>query len=64
MTTRERVIQVIECMPEDLVREVQHYAEYLHARSQNEEWSRIALMHLATHYLEEEVEYSTDDLRQ
>lgn len=41
MTSKEAsckgmVAELIERMPEDLVREVQHYAEYLYTRSQHE----------------------------
>lgn len=68
MTSKEAsckgmVVELIERMPEDLVREVQHYAEYLYTRSQHEEWSKISLAHLALRYASDEVEYTTDDLK-
>lgn len=62
MTTREIVAELIERLPEELLREVQHYAEYLHARSQNEQWSHVSLAHLGEHYGPDEEEYSSDDL--
>ena len=63
MTTKERVIELIERLPEELVREVQHYAEYLDTKSQHEDWSRISLAYLAAHYATDEVEYTLDDLK-
>ena len=63
MTTKERVTELIERLPEDLLREVQHYAEYLHAKSQHEEWARISLAHLAACYATDEAEYTLEDLK-
>ena len=63
MTTKEIVVELIERLPEDLLREVQHYAEYLDTKSQHEEWSRISLDHLAARYAADEVEYTADDLK-
>ena len=64
MTSKERVTELIERLPEDLVREVQHYAEYLYLRSQHEEWTNLSLAHLAARYTADEVEYTLDDLKQ
>jgi hypothetical protein len=63
MTTKKMVAELIEHLPDELVREVQHYAEYLHTRSQHEEWSRFSLAHLAARYAADEVEYTADDLK-
>ena len=63
MTTKERVVELFERLPEDLLLEVQHYAEYLDTRSQHEEWSRISRAHLAARYVTDEVEYTLDDLK-
>ena len=63
MTLKKLVVELIERMPEELVREVHHYAEYLHTRSQHEEWSQVSLAHLAARYGADEVEYTTDDLK-
>lgn len=63
MTCKGMVAELIERMPEDLVREVQHYAEYLYTRSQHEAWSKISLAYLALRYATDEVEYTTDDLK-
>ena len=63
MTSKEMIGQLIEHMPENLVRELQHYAEYLCARSQDQEWSRLSLAHLAARYDANEVEYTTDDVK-
>ena len=63
MTTREMVVELIERLPEELLREVQHYAEFLHTRSQHEEWSRMSLAHLAARYAADEVAYTRDDLK-
>ena len=62
MTSKETVVQLLERLPEELVREVQHYAEYLYLRSQHEEWSHLSLAHLAARDTEDEVEYTLDDL--
>jgi len=64
MTSKETVIQLVERLPEELVLEVQHYAEYLYLRSQHEEWSQMSLAHLGARYTEDEVEYTMDDLKQ
>ena len=63
MTHKEILAELLDRMPEDIVREVQHYAEYLCTKSQYEDWSRLSLAHLAAHYTHEEVEYTTDDLK-
>jgi hypothetical protein len=63
MTTKERVAELIEHLPEDLLREVQHYAEYLDTKAQHEEWSKISVAHLAARYAADEVEYTSDDLK-
>lgn len=63
MTGKELVAELIERLPEELVREVQHYAEYLYTRFQHEEWSRMSLAHLALRYSADEVEYTTDDVK-
>jgi len=63
MNTKERVVELIERLPEDLLREVQHYAEYLDTKSQHEEWSKISAAHLAARYAADEVEYTLDDLK-
>jgi hypothetical protein len=62
MTTKEVVVELIERLPEELLQEVQHYAEYLYVRSQNEQWSRISLAHMGTRYGPDEAEYSLNDL--
>jgi hypothetical protein len=63
MTHKEILAELLERMPEDVLREVQHYAEYLYTKSQYEDWSRLSLAHLAARYAHEEVEYTTDDLK-
>ena len=63
MTSKEMVAEIIERLPEDLLRELQHYAEYLYLRSQHKEWSKISLAHLAARYTESEVEYAPEDLK-
>ncbi len=63
MTHKEILAELLERMPEEIVREVQHYAEYLYTKSQHEDWSRLSLAHLAARYTNEEVEYTTDDLK-
>jgi hypothetical protein len=60
---KELVVEILERMPADLIREVHHYAEYLEARSQNKEWTQLSLAGLAARYAAEEVEYSLDDLK-
>jgi len=64
MTHKEVPAELLDRMPEDIVREVQHYAEYLYSKSQYEDWSRLSLAHLAARYTHEEVEYTTDGLKQ
>jgi hypothetical protein len=63
MTTKEKVVQLIERLPEDLLREVQHYAEYLDAKTHHEEWSKVSIEYLAERYTADEVEYTQDDLK-
>ena len=62
MTTKEMVAELIDRLPEELLREVQHYAEYLHTRSENGEWSKFSLAHLGARYAADEAEYTMDDL--
>lgn len=64
MTSKERVTEIIEILPEELVRELAHYAEYLQGKAQQEEWSEMSLAHLAARYTEDEVEYTLADLKQ
>jgi hypothetical protein len=63
MTSKERVVELIEHLPEELAREVQIYAEYLCAKSHYEEWSRMSLAHLAARYTADEVAYTLDDVK-
>jgi hypothetical protein len=63
MTCKQTVVDLINRMPDELVRELQHYAEYLYDRSQREEWSRSSLAYLAPRYGDDEVEYTLEDLR-
>jgi hypothetical protein len=63
MTSKEMLVELIERLPEELVRELQHYAEYLYLRSQHEEWSEISLAYLTARYTADEVEYTMDDLK-
>ncbi|MBZ0169660.1 hypothetical protein MELA_01157 [Candidatus Methylomirabilis lanthanidiphila] len=58
MTTKEKVAELIERLPEELLQEVQHYAEYLYAKSQGEQWSRISLAQLGARYEPDEAEYA------
>ena len=37
MTHKEAVVALLEQMPDDLIREVRHYAEFLYAKSQHAE---------------------------
>lgn len=64
MTSKERVTEIIQILPEELVRELAHYAEYLEEKAQREEWSEMSLAHLAVRYTEDEVEYTLADLKQ
>ena len=64
MTHKEAVLELLEQMPDDLIREVRHYAEFLYANSQHAEWAEMALGQLAARYGDSEVDYTMDDLRQ
>lgn len=63
MTSKEIVVDIIERLPENFVRELRHYAAYLSLKAQHEEWSEIALTHLAARYTESEVEYTEEGLK-
>ena len=63
MTHKEAVVALLNHMPDELVREIQHYAEYLYVRSRHEQWSDTSLTLLAARYSTDEVEYTTDDLQ-
>jgi hypothetical protein len=63
VTSKEILVELVERLPEELVRELQHYAEYLYLRSQHEEWSEMSLAHLAARYTADKVEYTMDDLK-
>ena len=62
MTHKEVVVALLDHMPDELVCEIQHYAEYLYARSQHEQWSEVSSSLLAARYGADEVEYTIDDL--
>ena len=64
MTHKEAVVALLDQMPDDLIREVRHYAEFLSANSQHAEWSAMTLAHLAARYAADAVEYTMDDLKQ
>jgi len=63
MSNKEKIAEIIERMPQELVQEVQHYAEYLLDKSRNDDWSRVSLAHLAARYSDDEVEYTPGDLK-
>lgn len=63
MTHKEAVMELLEQMPDDLIREVRHYAEFLYTNSQHAEWAEMALVQLAARYGDDEVEYTTADLK-
>ena len=64
MTHKEAVVELLDQMPDDLIREVRHYAEFLYANLQQAEWSETTLAYLATRYEADEVEYTMDDLKE
>lgn len=63
MSDKEKIGEIIERMPDELVQEVQHYAEYLLDKFSRDEWSKFSLAQLAARYSEDEVEYTLDDLK-
>ena len=63
MTHKEVVMELLEQMPDELIREVRHDAEFLYANSQHADWADRSLAHLAARYGDDEVEYTTDDLK-
>ena len=63
MDNKAMVTALIERMPDELVSEVRQYAEYLYAKTQYSDWSRLSLAHLAARYVAEEVEYTLDDVK-
>lgn len=63
MSNKEKIAEIIERMPQELVQEVQHYAEYLLDKSHHDDWSRVSLAHLAARYSGDEVEYTPGDLK-
>lgn len=64
MTHKKAVVELLNQMPDDLIREVRHYEDFLYANSQHAGWSEMTLAHLAARYEADEVEYTTDDLKQ
>jgi hypothetical protein len=63
MTHKEAVVELLDQMPDDLIREVRHYAEFLYANSQHAEWADMTLAYRAARYEADEVEYTMDDLK-
>jgi hypothetical protein len=63
MTHKEAVLELLDRLPDERVREVRHYMEYLYATSQHTQWSEMALAHLVARDGGDEVEYTTDDLK-
>jgi hypothetical protein len=63
MTTQERLQELAARMPEDRLKELLDFAEFLAARDEQVEWRRFGLARLARAYSSEEPEYTMADLQ-
>jgi len=63
-TTKERLHQLVDEMPEQLAVESQNYAEYLRTRPTEVERDRLSLALLDSRYGPDEEEYTAGDARQ
>jgi hypothetical protein len=66
MNLAEKILENVRMLPEDKQREVLDFAEYLRARTEqqeNEEWSRFSLRS-AMSGIEEDSIYDLDDLKE
>jgi hypothetical protein len=63
MTVHERLQQLAAKMPEDRLKELLDFAEFLTLRDEQAEWRRFGLAQLARAYSGEEPEYTLADLK-
>jgi len=59
----EHLEKVLETMPDDRLREVLHFAEFLSWRDESAAWRAFGKTQLANAYGPNEPEYSTADLK-
>ena len=63
MTSRETLRKVIEDMPEEHLREVLNFAEFLSWQEEHAAWRAFGLAQLALAYGPDEPEYNVADLK-
>ena len=62
MTSRELLDDILNNLPDDQIRKVLEYAEFLGWQDENEAWRRFGLQQLARAYGDDEPEYTLDDI--
>lgn len=63
MSTREALDRVLQALPEERVREVLNFAEFLRSKD-SESWRQFGRAQLARAYGDNEPEYATSDIKQ
>ncbi len=63
MTVHERLQELAANMPENRLKELLDFAEFLALRDEQTEWRRFGLAQLARAYSGDEPEYSLADLK-
>ncbi len=63
MSIKERLAQILAALPEERLREVLDFAEFLSRREEQEAWQQFGQGQLAKAYGPNEPEYSLADLK-
>jgi hypothetical protein len=63
MTVKETLTKVLETMPDERLREVLDFAEFLNFRQERDDWRHFGQAQLARAYGPDEPEYSPADLK-
>jgi hypothetical protein len=63
MTVMETLTKVLETLPDERLREVLDFAEFLNYREERDDWRRFGQAQLARAYGPDEPEYTHADLK-
>lgn len=63
MTAKEHLNELLDTLPEDKLRQVLDFAQFLLLQREREEWQQFGRMQLARCYGENESDYSEADIK-
>lgn len=63
MSVKKALDELLATFPEDQLREVLNFAQFVSARQEREEWRRFGIQQLARAYGPDEPEYTEADLK-